>query len=106
MRIHEYLEIHKDKIGNEVISCLKCGYIFCNAEENYKKYSLLIKEKLDNLNLRFLTSGEDTKVIYFNYVCPGCGVLLEVDSICPDLNKDDPILWDIQIDLSGQNELV
>ena len=99
MRIHEYLEIFKDAIGNDVIRCLNCGFVFCGANENYKKYALLIKEKLGNLNLRFLTSGEDTKVIYYHYVCPSCGVLLEVDSLCPDLGNSEPMLWDIQIDL-------
>lgn len=97
MKIHEYLEIKKDDLGNEYISCLKCGYVLCKKRENYKEHALIIKEKLSNLNLRYLHSKEDTFVVYYQYVCPQCGILLEVDSVCMELNSDNPILWDIQI---------
>ena len=98
MRIHEYLEITKGDAEGDVIRCLECGHIFCGVEKNYKESALVVKERLEDVNLRFLTSGEETRVIYYQYICPGCGVLLEVDSICPDLNSDDSVLWDIQLD--------
>ncbi len=99
MRIHEYLEILKDNIGKEVISCVNCGHVLCSARENYKDHALLVIEKLTDLNLRFLTSGEDPLVSYYQYVCPGCGVLFEVNPVCQTLNRDNPTVWDIQVDL-------
>jgi len=100
MKISEYLEISRDQTGKDVIRCLKCGYVFCSAQENYKEHALVFDDKLKDMNLRSLISGEDTMVTYNHYICPGCGVLLEVESICIDLNSNDPILWDIQVDLS------
>ena len=99
MRIHEYLEICKDEKGKDVIRCRNCEYTFCGSGENYKEHSLVVQEDFRDLDLRFLTSGENTIVTYYQYICPGCGILLEVDSICPELNSNDPIVWDIQLNL-------
>ncbi|MBC8274662.1 MAG: hypothetical protein H8E40_06825 [Chloroflexi bacterium] len=96
MRIHEYLEIVKQN-GKNVIRCMKCGYEFCRAEENYKKHALLRERELcDVLNPIYCLSGEKPFVHLQEFICPGCGTLLEVDVVCPEL-EEDPILWDIQI---------
>jgi len=97
MRIHEYLEIVQKEDGQKVIRCIKCGHEFCDARENYKNRCLLWERDLDGFPLRTPISGDKMFTHYQEFICPGCGTLLEVDMICPELDKDAPILWDIQV---------
>ncbi len=98
MRIHEYLEI-VEKDGEMVIRCLKCGYIFGSAKENYKKGCLLREREFKEvMNPMFCLSKEGAFERLQEFICPGCGILLEVDVVVPELEQD-PILWDIQIKL-------
>ncbi|MFC2013423.1 hydantoinase B/oxoprolinase family protein [Chloroflexota bacterium] len=97
VRIHEYLEI-ADIDGRKLVRCLKCGHIFCDADDNYKKYALLRERNLSDVKLRALLSKEPIWVLYQEYICPGCGTLLEVDNVCPQLdNPDEWVLWDTQL---------
>ena len=96
MRIHEYLEIVNQE-GEKVIRCLKCGYVFGSAKENYKKGCLLRERDFKEvMNPMFCLSKESPFERLQEFICPQCGLLLEVDVIVPEL-EGDPILWDIQI---------
>jgi len=98
MRIHEYLEIVEGPEKVRVIRCIRCGHLFCSANENYKEHALFRERKPASLPLREVLSGEDASVIYQEFICPGCGTLLEVDPFCPELEEgNDPIVWDIQV---------
>lgn len=97
MRIHEYLEIASKKDGSKVIRCLKCGHEFCGASENYKEHALLRERSLEGIALRTPISGDPMFTRYHEFICPGCGTLLEVGLFCPELDSDDPIVWDIRI---------
>ncbi len=97
MRIHEYLEIVPKEDGTRVIRCTKCGHEFCGAAENYKEYALLWERNLDDIPLRRPISGDEMFTRYHEFICPGCGTLLEVDLFCPELDGDAPIIWDIQL---------
>lgn len=97
IRIHEYLEIVEKQRGNMVIKCIKCGYEFCNAKENYKQHALLWESETSEFPLRSLYSGEPMFIRYQQFICPGCGTLLQVDQYLPELDKDEPILHDIQV---------
>jgi acetone carboxylase gamma subunit len=99
MRFHEYLEIVSKTDGQRVTRCIKCGHEFCNAADNYKKHTLLWERDAKEYPLRSPVSGETMFTRYQEYICPGCGTLLQVDVICPELDKDNPILWDIQLKL-------
>jgi N-methylhydantoinase B len=97
LRIHEYLEVARD--GNEHwIRCIRCGYLFCSAAENYKKYTLRRVVTLDQVAQLPLPSGEPYMGHYHEYICPSCATLLQVDSFCPILGGEED-LWDIRIDL-------
>lgn len=100
MRIHEYLELAELSDGRAVVRCIRCGYIFCLAEENYKLYSLY-RERRDVADLpsRQPLSGDPLFVVYQEYLCPGCATLIQVDNMCPELDQDSPVLWDIQVKL-------
>lgn len=98
MRIHEYLEIVSKGDGEKaVIRCMKCGYEFGPADENYKKRALVWERDVKEFPQRAPVSGDSMFTCYQEFICPGCGTLLEVDSFCPELDKDEPIVWDIQI---------
>ena len=87
MRIHYYLEI--DNHGK--IRCLKCGQTLCEASENYKKHVPRGEVWPDELPGQHPTKG-DALVLYYEYYCPGCFTLLDVEIA----EKGVPPLWDIQ----------
>ena len=87
MRIHEYLEIDE----NKKIRCLKCGHIFCNADENYKEYALKAEVPGPELGEHFFQDPAFT--VYHEYYCPGCVTMLEAEALPPG----HPTLWDIRI---------
>lgn len=99
VRISEYLEIIKKEGGERMVRCMRCGYEFCEADENYKEYALLRERDMSDIKLRYLLSGESTLVLYQEFICPGCGTLLEVDTFCPSLDEKDKIVWDIQLSI-------
>ncbi|MBI3001232.1 MAG: hypothetical protein HYY46_22700 [Deltaproteobacteria bacterium] len=80
------------------IRCIRCGYLFCHPEENYKKYSLRRIVDLDQAAVRPLPSQEPYLGRYHEYICPGCGTLLQLDVFCPVLGGEED-LWDLRIDL-------
>jgi N-methylhydantoinase B len=95
LRIHEYLEIIERSDGAKTICCIKCGYEFCSAGDNYKKHAL--RWTRDLREMKKMAEGEEPISSYQEYICPGCGTLLQVDVWCPRIDSDEP-LWDIQMD--------
>jgi acetone carboxylase gamma subunit len=91
MRIHYYLEI--DNHGK--IRCLKCGQTLCEASENYKKRVPRTEVWPDEIPGQHPTK-RDALVLYYEYYCPGCFTLLDVEIA----EKGAPPLWDIQIGIS------
>ena len=100
MRFHEYLEMVEKDSGEKVIVCVKCGNQFCSATENYKHFSIYRENDLAGVAGRFLASGEKPFVTYQEYICPGCGTLLEVDVLCKEIEDEkSEVIWDIQINM-------
>ena len=98
LKIHEYLEIGQN--GNQqFIRCIRCGHIFCDAKDNYKKYSLRRIVPLNRVARYPLPSRDEYLGHYHEYICPGCATLLQVDLFCPALGGEED-LWDIRIDLA------
>lgn len=99
LRMHEYLEVVEID-QRKIVRCIKCRYLFCDADENYKEYALLRERALTDINLRSPKSEQTILLLYQEYICPGCGTLLDVDNVCPELDPvDERILWDIQLKL-------
>lgn len=88
MRIHYYLEVEK---GGK-IKCRKCGHVICNASENYKEHVPRAERWPDEIPGQH-PSRDDALVLYYEYYCPGCYTLLDVEIA----EKGAPPLWDIQI---------
>lgn len=93
-RITEYLEILEKTDGQKVICCIKCGNQFCSAQDNYKKYAL--RSVRDPRELKSVADCDETLTYYREYICPGCGTLLQVEAWCPTLDSDEPF-WDIAV---------
>lgn len=98
-RIHEYLAIAEAADGRKAIACVRCGHVFADARENYKYGALLREHVFHDVKRRYVLTGEDTFVVFQEFLCPGCGTLVEVGVWCPQLDAADPILWDIQLDV-------
>ena len=94
MRISEYLEIVEKADGAKMICCIGCRNEFCPPGDNYKKFSLRINRDLREM--KKVTEGEEPVTHYQEYICPGCGTLLEVDTWSPVTDDAEP-LWDIDI---------
>ena len=88
MRIHYYLEIDAD----HKIRCLKCGASICDAAENYKTHVPRCEVMPDDIpGMR--PSKDDAMTVYYEYYCPGCWTLLDVEVA----EKGAPPLWDISV---------
>ncbi len=94
IRISEYLEIVEKVDGAKVICCRECGNEFCSAGDNYKKYALRLVRDLRET--KKVSKGVEPITHYQEYICPGCGTLLQVDTWCPLIDNDEP-LWDIDV---------
>ena len=98
MKFHEYLEVVEKTSGEKVIVCAKCGHQFCSATGNYKKSAIYRESDITDIRGGGLASGEKPFAIYQEYICPGCGILLEVDVLCEGLEDEESrLIWDAQI---------
>ncbi len=88
MRIHYYLDIDEDK----KIKCRKCGQVICDASENYKEHVPRAMRWPDEIPGE-RPSRDNTLTVYYEYYCPGCSTLLDVEVA----EEGDAPLWDIQI---------
>ena len=95
LKFHEYLEIVEKISGEKVTVCAKCGNQFCSATENYKKSAIYREHDIGEIRGKGLASGEKPFVTYQEYICPGCGTLLEVDVLCEELEDEaSRVIWD------------
>jgi len=96
LRLNEHLEVAGHQ-GTAVVRC-RCGHVFCNAHENYKEHALRRDRDLEELTGRRLPHGQPYLAVWQEYICPGCGTMLQVDVWCPSLGDGAP-LWDTRLDL-------
>jgi len=82
------------------IACADCGYLLCDAASNYKLGSALINGSLVEIDDQLFSNPKDElddEIVYHEYLCPNCGVLIE-----NELTKaDEEALWDVQLDASS-----
>jgi len=85
IRIAENLELGSDNR----VRCSRCGHEFCTSSENWKTRALRSKSSMVRKSL--IELHQDLGI--FEYICPGCGVLLDVEIA---RNGEDP-LWDVRL---------
>ena len=90
MRIHEYLDAEAGEIR-----CRRCRHLFGDDTRNYKLGALCIERPLQDANpyVGDATRYVDADVRLRQYVCPGCGVLLDNEVA----RVGDPPIWDINV---------
>lgn len=98
-RITEYLEIDLD---TERWQCVRCSRDLGDARENYKRGCLVwerdpraIHRPVVEGAYTFAPDAEWCRVLEF--ICPGCGVLVEVEYLPPG----HPITHDIELDIDA-----
>ena len=75
-----------------MVRCTRCGHRYCLAGDNYKRHALRRKRDLEELSGQKTPSGEPYIACFVEYYCPGCAALLQVDTFCPELSReDDPV---------------
>ena len=92
IRMSEYIELVEKQDGSKMISCVKCGHDFCPEGDNYKKYAK--RWTRDLREIKKVTPGQEPITAYQEYICPGCGTLLQVDTWSPLIDDEEP-LWDL-----------
>lgn len=94
---HLYVVEKADK--SRVVKC-DCGYEFGDVRQNWKLQALVYvrdtQEKIDEIYPRLL--GCDPQWMHLReFICPGCGTLLEVEAVPPGY----PIVFDFQPDIDA-----
>ena len=76
--------------GIERIVCRNCDEQICDGDENYKRHSLARTMPLEQAGPHINNPSEyvDDELEFRQFYCPGCGTLLENETILSDL---DPI---------------
>lgn len=88
LRFHEYLAVVRRE-KTQAIQCVRCGHLFCEATDNYKRYALRRVRDLFELAQRLVPSGEPYIGGYHEYCCPTCLTLLQIDTFCSLLPDGD-----------------
>ncbi len=96
LRVHESLEIAAGSAG-QFLRCRRCGHVLCAARENYKCHALRRERSMEELSGRPLPSGEPYLGVLYEYACPGCATLLQVDVYCPAVGGEED-WWDLQVE--------
>ncbi len=79
------------------LRCRHCGQSLGGAGDNYKLYAAYRTRPVPQDGI---ISQVRPEIVFQEYLCPGCGVLLQVDTWCPKIDSEEP-LWDIQINRSS-----
>lgn len=89
-----YLKVVKASGGKKVTVCSKCGHLYCEADENFKLYSLIYDRDPKEIQPGLLGPDKDW-MIYREFYCPDCGTQIEVEPT----PQGTPILHSIEVDL-------
>ncbi len=93
LRFHDALEV-AEAGGVKAIRCVNCAHLFCEPDDNYKRYAIRHVQELEELVGRRVPSGEPYIGVFHQYFCPGCAALLQTDVYCAAAGEDDAPLQD------------
>jgi N-methylhydantoinase B len=97
LRVHEHIDVVSAR-GQFALACRKCDQDLGPAEGNYKTACLHCVIDKDALTELPPPGGRQSMGRYVEYYCPGCGTLLEVETMCPAVDGEsvEPV-WDIAL---------
>jgi N-methylhydantoinase B len=91
-------ELELVALGSErYIACRDCGHFICAGNGNYKLGAARIDGSLTEIDAELFpdpASEFDVPIMYREYLCPKCGVLLENELV----RADEPPVWDVHLD--------
>jgi N-methylhydantoinase B len=91
-------ELELVAIGPErYIACKDCGHFICAGNGNYKIGAARINGSLMEIDAELFPDPAaefDVPIVYREYLCPNCGVLLENELV----RADEPPVWDVHLD--------
>ncbi|GAA9305210.1 hypothetical protein BTM391_13380 [Helicobacter pylori] len=94
-----HLFVVQDSQKKWVIKC-SCGHAFCAPEENWKLHANIYvrdtAEKMEEVYPKLLASDTNWQV-YREYICPDCGILLDVEAPTPWY----PVIHDFEPDIEA-----
>jgi acetone carboxylase, gamma subunit len=101
-QITEYLDIDLEQ---ELWVCRKCHYELISARENYKKGCLVYDRDPHEIYQAhvqgdYTFAPDPTWTRLLEFYCPGCGTLVEVETLPPG----HPITHDIEPDIDALKE--
>jgi acetone carboxylase, gamma subunit len=101
----EYLRVDLD---DEQWECDRCDHVLGSARENYKRF-LLIHDRnprevheplLDPERYRFCFSPDPAVCVIYEFYCPNCGVMMDVEYTVPGHAP----LHDLELDIDSLRE--
>lgn len=95
----EHLYVVEKPDGRRLVKC-ECGHEFCHPDSNWKLEALVYvrdtKAELDELYPSVMSADPEWMTLR-EYICPGCGTLLEVEAVPPGY----PIVFDFRPDIDA-----
>jgi acetone carboxylase gamma subunit len=93
MDVTEFLRVETRAEG-PVYVC-RCGQVLGDARRNFKEFTLMEEGPVHDAGLRVNPYAVGNRFVFRQFYCPGCLRRLETEIAL----KDEPVLWDIQIDV-------
>ena len=91
----EFLRI-EERDGGPVFVC-RCGHVLGDARRNFKEFTLLEEGPIKDAGLRVNPYNVGGRFVFRQFYCPNCLLRLETEVAL----KDEPILWDVQVDVGS-----
>jgi acetone carboxylase gamma subunit len=89
--VTEFLHIEQRPEG-PVFVC-RCGCVLGDARRNFKEFTLMEQGPIHEAGLRVNPYRVGGRFIFRQFYCPSCLVRLEAEVA----QKDEPVLWDVEI---------
>ncbi len=105
VQVTEYLRVD---LGAEQWECNRCSHSLGSARENYKKFLLIhdrnpreVHEPLrDPDRYQFCFSPDPSVCVIYEFYCPHCGVMMDVEYTIPGHMP----LYDMELDIDSLKE--
>ena len=92
-QLTSYIDVAKDVQGRNILVCSKCGFVYCEAKENFKLYSLVYERDPAEIYQGRLAFDKDW-CVFREFYCPGCGTQSEVEATAPG----SPVLHNYELE--------
>jgi len=80
LKLTPYVNIVEDGNGKNVAVCSKCGFAYCDANENFLVYCLIYDREGGEVYPERLCGDKEWYVLR-EFYCPGCGTQIEVEAV-------------------------